>query len=102
MKFTTKLDTDLTVQSFAYMANKLARSPGVQYEQILSVAENHRSALRLIQRDVIDLVQAELAKQNVAVSDYQRIRKTIARKIDQAQQAITRIAAQYAPYALAA
>lgn len=103
----TQFEPDLTVQSFAYSARQLARSsaalaPSAQYEQILGEAEKHRSALRLMQRDVFEMTEQGLRKQTLSRAEFQRVREAAARKIDQAQQAISRIAAQYAPHRLAA
>jgi hypothetical protein len=107
MNIQTKFETDLTVRSFAYMARQFARSPAalapsVQYEQILNEAEKHRSALRLMQRDVVEMLGQGLRKQTLTKAEFHRLRETAAQTIAQAQQAITVIAAQYAPQKLAA
>lgn len=107
MNIATKIDTDLTVQSFAYMARQLAQSPAAsapsaQYELILSEAEKHRNALRLMQRDAFEMAEQGLRTQTLTKAEFLRLRETAAQAIAQAQQAITRIAAQYAPQKLAA
>jgi hypothetical protein len=107
MNIQTKFETDLTVRSFAYVARQLARSPAAlapsaQYAQILSEAEKHRSALRLMQRDVLDTVEQGLRKRTLTKAEFDRLCATAAHTIEQAQEAITRIAAQYAPHKLAA
>ena len=98
-----QFEPDLTVQSFAYVARQLARlsaalAPSAQYEQILGEAEKHRSALRLMQRDVFEMTEQGLRGQILSRTEFE----AAMRKIDQAQQAISRIAAQYAPHRLAA
>jgi hypothetical protein len=103
----TNFETDLTVQSFAYVAKQLARLPAAAassglYEQILGEAEKHRSALGLVQRDVFELTEQGLRKQTMTKEEFCRLREIAAQTITQAQQAITRIAAQYAPHQLAA
>ncbi|HEY0843819.1 MAG TPA: hypothetical protein VGE12_00525 [Noviherbaspirillum sp.] len=100
MSTATRFEADLTVQSFAYVAKQLA--PTAQYEQILSEAERHRSALRLMQRDAFALAELELRKQTLTRAEFQQLRETAAQKIAQAEQAINRIAAQYAPHKIAA
>jgi hypothetical protein len=97
-----KFETDLTVLSFAYVARQLARPPSAQYEQILGEAEKHRIALRLVQRDVFERMAEGLRKQALTQAEFRRLCETAAQTIAQAQQAITRIAAQYAPHQLAA
>lgn len=102
MKMKARVDTDLTVQSFAYVARQLASSPSMQYEQILSTAEKHRSALRLVLRDIFEMTEQELRKRTLTEGECQRMREAAAHTIERAQQAITRIAAQYSPHKLAA
>jgi hypothetical protein len=103
----TEFDTDLTVQSFAYVAKQLARSStaltgSAQYQEILNEAERHRNALRLMQRDAFDLAEQGLRKKTLSKAEYQQARAHAARSIAQAQQAIMHIAAEYAPHKLAA
>lgn len=100
MTIRTKFETVLTVRSFAYVAKQLARS--AQLEQIAGEAEKHRSALRLVQRDVLEQAEHELRKQVLTKAEFDRLRATVARTIEQGQQAIARIAAQYDPQRLAA
>lgn len=102
MHIATNIDTDLIVQSFAYVAGQLAGSPSCQYEQILGEAEKHCSALRLVQRDVTEMTGQGLRRQAISKSECERLREVAAQAIAQAQQAITRIAAQYAPQKMAA
>ena len=102
-----KFDADLTVRSFAYVARQFARSSAVpttsaQYEQILGEAEKHRSALRLVQRDVFEMTEQELRKQSLTAAECRRLRESVAQTIEQAQQTITRITARYVPHKLAA
>jgi hypothetical protein len=99
--------TDLTVQCFSYVAGKLAQSSDPRrltslYEQILAEAEKHRSALRLMQRDVADLIYEGLRTGTLGDVRAQRIRDTAAKTVELAQDAITRIAFQYAPQKMAA
>jgi hypothetical protein len=103
MKTQTQFDIDLTVRSFAYVAEQLTRSPAVlapsaQYEQILSEAEKHRSALRLVRRDTFEMVEEAFRNQTMTKSQFHQSRKAAERAIEQAQEAITHIAAQYAPH----
>lgn len=100
MKIQIKFDTDLVVRSFAYVAKKMG--PSAQYEQILGEAEKHRSALRLIQRDVNEMAEQGLRKHALTKIESDRMRETAAQAIAQGLQAITRIAAQYAPHRQAA
>lgn len=107
MNIQTKFETELTVRSFAYVAKQLAQGAAFmtsssQYEQILSEAEKHRNALGLVQRDVFEMADRALRKQSVTKAEFHRLRETAAQTIAQAQQEITRIAAQYAPQKLAA
>jgi hypothetical protein len=107
MNIQTQFKTDLTVRSFAYVAKQLSLSsgdlsPSAQYEQILGAAEQHRSALRLAQRDIFEMTQQALRKQTLTKAEFHHLRESAAQVIAQAQQAITRIAAQYAPRKLAA
>lgn len=102
-----KLETDLTIRSFAYVATQLARSPAAlapsaQYEKILSEAEKHRSALRLLQRDVFEMIEEGLRKQAFTQSERHQMRETVTHTFEHAQEAISRIARQYAPRKLAA
>ena len=102
-----KRRADLTVQSFAYVAGKLAQSgdPLVStslYEQILGEADKHRSALRLLQRDVFDFVSECLRSKTLTEARFRRVRDTAAKTTELAQDAITRIASQYAPRKMAA
>lgn len=98
----TKFHIDLAVQSFAYVARQLASSPSAHYEHIATEAEKHRQALRLMQRDVIEMTRQKLRDREMSEKACQRIRKATTKAIEQAQDAITRIAAQYAPQRLAA
>lgn len=107
MSIETEIETNLTVQSFAYMAKQLAGSPvaiaqAAKYAQILCEAEKHCSALRLVQRDVFEMTEHGLRKQTLTKAEFLRMREAATQAIAQAQQAITRIAAQYAPHKLAA
>jgi len=102
-----KRRTDLTVQSFSYVAGKLAQSADqllltALYEQILAEAEKHRSALRLIQRDVVDFVNEGFRNKTLSEARFRRIRDTASKTVELAQDAITRIASQYAPQKMAA
>lgn len=98
-----KSRADLTTQSFAYIAGKLAQSSHHSiYEQILAEAEKHRSALRLMQRDAFDSANEGLRTKTLSYVRAQRIRDTAAKTIALAQDAITRIASQYAPQKMAA
>ena len=107
MDIQPKFEADMTVRSFAYTAKQLARThtslaPTVQYERILAEAEKHRSALRLVQRDVFEMLEQGLRMHTVTKAESDHIRQTSAQMVTQAQQAISRIAAQYAPHRLAA
>lgn len=107
MTIKTKFEADLTVRSFAYVAKRLAKSsaavaPSVQYERILNEAEKHRSALRLVQRDVNEMTEQGVRKQTLTKAECERVRETAAQTIARAQETITRIAAEYAPHRLAA
>lgn len=107
MDIQPKFEADLTVRSFAYAAKQLAHAhaslaPSAQYERILSEAEKHRSALRLVQRDAFEMADQELRKHVLTKAEFQHKRETVAQVIAQAQQAIARIAAQYSPQKLAA
>jgi hypothetical protein len=107
MNIQTKFEIDLTVRSFAYVARQLTRSratlaPSAQYELILSEAAKHRSALRLVQRDVFEMAEQGLRKQTLTKAEFHRLREIAAKTIEQAQKEITGIAAQYAPHKLAA
>lgn len=100
-----RFDADLTVRSFAYVAKQLAQgatAPSALYEQILAEAEKHRSALRLMRRDMVEKIDAALRSRTVTQGEFQRLCDAAAQKIELAQQAITRIAMQYAPQRLAA
>ena len=98
----TKFQIDLAVQSFAYVARQLASSPSAQLEHILAEAEKHRQALRIIQRDVFEMTRQKLRDHDMSERAFLRIRKAATKAIEQAQDAISRIAAQYAPQRLAA
>ena len=98
MKMETKTAADVIVQSFAYKARQLA----AQYEQILSEAEKHRSALRLVQRDAFEMAEQGLRQQTLTKAECHRLRVSAAQTIALAQQTINGIAAQYAPHKLAA
>ena len=107
MDIQPKFEADLTVRSFAYAAEQLARShaalaPSAQYERILAAAEKHRSALRLVQRDVFEMAEQGLRKQTLTKAEFRRMCDNAAQVLSQAQQTISRIAAQYAPQRLAA
>lgn len=96
MKNTAQFHADLTTQSFAYVAKKLAAtSPAVQYAQILSAAETHRVALRLIQRDVLEAATQDARQQKLSASECQRLSAATVKMIAQAQRMISLIAAQY-------
>ena len=102
-----KRRTDLTVQSFSYVAGKLAQSSHPRmvtslHEQILGEAEKHCSALRLMRRDVFDSANEGLRTGTLGDARAQRMRDTATKTIEQAQEAITRIASQYAPQKMAA
>jgi hypothetical protein len=102
-----KRRTDLTVQSFSYVAGKLAQSADqllltALYEEILAEAEKHRSALRLIQRDVFDFVSEGLRTKTLTEARFRRVRDIATKTTELAQDAITRIASQYAPQKMAA
>jgi len=104
MDIQPKFEADLTVKSFAYAAGQLARSqaslaPSAQYERILNEAEKHRSALRLVLRDAFEMAEQAVRKHTLTKAECHQLRESTAQTIEQAQQAITRIAAQYAPYA---
>lgn len=107
MNIQARFDADLTIRSFAYVAEQLARSSAApvspaQYEQILQEAEKHLGALRLMQGDVFALTEQELREQALTKTEFNRLRSAVAQAITAAQQAISRIAAQYAPHRLAA
>ena len=107
MTIKTKFEADLTVRSFAYVAEHLAKSPAglapsTYYERILNEAERHRSALRLVQRNVYEMTEQCLRQQTLTKGECQRVRETAARTIARAQETISRIVAQYAPQMLAA
>ena len=107
MHIQTRFESDLTVRSFAYVAGRLAEAttglaPSAQYEQILGEAEKHRSALRLMLRDVLERVEQGLRGQVLTAAECQRLRDAAAPTIEQAQQAISRILAQYAVHPMAA
>ncbi|RZI44695.1 hypothetical protein EGT07_04600 [Herbaspirillum sp. HC18] len=107
MNMQIKSETDMTVRSFAYVAKQLAQSPSAAspsalYAQILGEAEKHRSALRLAQRDVLETAEQELRKHTLTKSECQQWLETVYQVVAQAQQAISRIVAQYAPHKLAA
>ncbi|GAB3537912.1 hypothetical protein GCM10027343_02280 [Noviherbaspirillum agri] len=107
MKSVTHIDTDLIVQAFAYQARQLAAASAsctrtVLYEQILSEAEKHRSALRLAQRDIVEATAQALRKQMLNAAEAECLRESASRGIARALQAIGRIAAHYAPHKLAA
>lgn len=100
MNIQIKFETDLIIRSFGYVAKQMA--PSAQYEQILGEAEKHRSALRLLQRDVFEMTEAGWRKKTLTQAEFRRVRETAAKMIEQGQQAITRITAQYATHKLAA
>lgn len=107
MNVKLKRRTDMTVESFAYVARKLAQSLeqlplSALYEQILGEAEKHRSALRLMQRDVLELANKGWATGTLREIRLQRKCGIATRAIEQAHDEITRIASQYAPQKLAA
>lgn len=107
MDIQPKFEANLTVKSFAYAARKLADSqtspaPAALYERILGEAEKHRSALRLVQRDAFEMMDMELRKHTLTKTEFQEMREATIQALTQAQLAITRIAAQYAPQKLAA
>src|SRR6478609_9142265 len=106
MNLSTEIDINLTVRSFAYVAKQLARScaalgSSARYEQIINEAEKHRSALRMVQRDVFERVEQGLRHQTLTSADCHKVRETATQRIARAQQTITRIAEQYAPHKLA-
>lgn len=102
MNTQTKFQIDLTVRSFAYVAMQLATSPSAQFAQILNEAERHRQALRLVQRDVLELANQQWRERALTETAFQRLRKEATRIIEQAQEKISRIAEQYSPQKLAA
>jgi len=107
MNMPSKFETDLTVRSFAYAVKQViqspaAQKPSVQYAQIVREAEKHRSALRLVLRDVLEMSEQELRKRTLTKTEFHRMREAATRTISKAQQEINRIAAQYAPHELAA
>lgn len=107
MDIQPKFEADLTIRSFDYAAKQLAVSqssltPSAQYERILCEAEKHRSALRMVQRDAFEMADQGLRKQTLTKAEFHQLREAVTQTISQAQQAITRIAAQYAPQKLAA
>ncbi|HYC41932.1 MAG TPA: hypothetical protein VEB70_02965 [Noviherbaspirillum sp.] len=107
MDIQPKFDADMTVRSFAYAAKQLATSqasltPSAQYERILAEAEKHRSALRLVQRDAFELAEQGLRKQTLTKAEFHQVCETAVQAVSQGLQAISRIAAQYAPQKLAA
>lgn len=102
MTMQARYEIDLTVQSFAYVARKLACLQGAQYEHILDEAEKHRRALRLMQRDVFEMAERGLRERTLTAAECHRLRETAKQTIAQAEQAIAGIAAQYAPHRLAA
>jgi hypothetical protein len=105
MKFKAKIETELTVQSFAYMAKQMAHSAyasTAHYEQILNEAEKYRSALRLMQRDVFEMAEQGWRQQTLTKAECRQVRERAEKKITHAQQAITRIVEQYAPHRMAA
>jgi hypothetical protein len=102
-----KRRADLTVQSFAYTAGKLAQSPdplaqSPLYEQILGEAEKHRSALRIMERDAFELANEGLRARTLSDVRAHRMRDITSRTIKAAHDSITRIASQFAPQRLAA
>lgn len=102
-----KRRTDITVESFAYVAIKLAQSLeqlplNALYEQVLGEAEKHRSALRLMHRDVLELANSALGAGTLREMRLQRKCGIATKAIERAHDEITRIASQYAPQKLAA
>lgn len=100
-----RFDADLTVRSFAYVAKQIAQgaaAPSALYEQILAEAEKHRSALRVMRRDMVEKVENGLRSRTITKGEFQRLCDASVQKIELAQHSITRIAAQYAPQRLAA
>lgn len=107
MDFQPNSDADMTVRSFAYMARQLASAhpllaASARYERILAEAEKHRSALRLVQRDAFEMAERGLRKQTLTKAEFRQVCDMAVQAVSQAQQAISRIAAQYAPQKLAA
>jgi hypothetical protein len=107
MDIQPKFDADMTVRSFAYTAKLLAIShaslaPSVLYDRILAEAEKHRSALRLVQRDAFEMAEQSLRKHVLTKAEFHQVCETAVQAVSQAQQAVSRIAAQYAPQKLAA
>lgn len=105
MTMQNRFDTDLTVRSFAYVARQLAQGPAAPsalYEQILAEAEKHRSALRVLGRDMVEKVETGLRNRSLTRGEFLRMVDGATQKVELAQQAITRIAAQYAPQRMAA
>lgn len=103
----TKVQIDLIVRSFAYVAQQRSLSPATlaaaaQYEQILTEAEKHRQALRLIQRDVFDMAYQKLRTQALTKLAYDRKRRGVSVAVERALGEISRISAQYSPHKLAA
>ena len=102
MNIQTKTQIELAVQSFAYVAGQIAKSPCAHYDRITSEADKHRHALRVLLRDVFEITREKLRSQAITEKTCQRMRKAATYAIAQAEAAITRIAAQYAPQKLAA
>ncbi|RZA17562.1 MAG: hypothetical protein EOP02_21375 [Proteobacteria bacterium] len=102
-----KRRTDLIVQSFAYVAGKLAQSPDMHsltalHQQILGEAEKHCSAIRMLQRDVFQSADAGLRSGELNELRFRRLRDRSTGTAAMAQDAIARIASQYAPQKIAA
>lgn len=100
-------EIDLTVRSFAYMAKQLAGSqvalaPAEQYERIAREAENHRSALRLVYRDVLEMVGQALRWRKLTKAESRQLCEATAQMVEKGQQEITSIAGKYAPQRMAA
>ncbi|HJV85350.1 MAG TPA: hypothetical protein VJ698_07715 [Noviherbaspirillum sp.] len=101
MTIQTTSDIDLTIQSFAYVARKLAE-PSAPHERILDEAEKHRSALRLLQRDMIEQAEQGVRRQALTKEEFRKLHETVMQAVAQAEEAISSIVAQYTPQRLAA
>ena len=99
--------TALTVQCFTYVAGKLAQtsallSPTALHAQVLAEAERHYSALRLMQRDLLQSTDDGLRSGTLSAGKARLMRDAASKTIKGAQDQITRIASQFTPQKLAA
>ncbi len=107
MNIQARAEIDLTIRSFAYVARKLAETSGgitasTPHAQLVGAAEKHRSALRLLKRDVIERAEQGVRKQALSKEEFRQLREAMTQAVTQAQEAITSIMAQYAAQKLAA